>query len=171
MVGLEQGKVRLEPYSDKWPRLFAREEKALRRKLRPLVEDIQHIGSTAIPGMPAKPIIDVAVRIPNLANLDQVVRAMAEAGYVYKGEYGLAGRHFFTKGNPVTHHAHVVERGSQHWSRWIMFRDHLRKNTAARDAYRNFKDQLARKYATDRDEYTSRKNPFIEKILEELKAS
>jgi GrpB-like predicted nucleotidyltransferase (UPF0157 family) len=164
MVGLKHGTVRLESYSPQWPKLYAREDKLLRRKLRPLFEDVQHIGSTAIPGLPAKPIIDIAIRVPHLAKLGQIIRALAELDYDYLGEYGLPGRHFFTKGSPVTHHAHVVAHHSLHWSRWLAFRDHLRENAADRDAYKKFKEQLAKKYARNRDAYTAGKDPFIERM-------
>jgi GrpB-like predicted nucleotidyltransferase (UPF0157 family) len=167
-VGLAEGTVRLESYSPQWMKLYAAEERLLRETLGPLAREIQHIGSTAVKGLPAKPIVDIAVQISRLAQLGRVTRAMVGAGYEYKGEHGLPGRHFFVKGNPVTHHVHVVARGSRHWIRWIAFRDHLRRDATARKAYAEHKRRLARKFARNRDGYTSGKNPIVEKILKKL---
>lgn len=93
---------------------------------------------------------------------------MTDGGYTYLGTYGLRGRHFFTRGNPVTHHIHVVGGRSRHWVRWLAFRDHLRTQAGARNAYRKFKVALARRFADDRKAYTAGKNPFIRRALRQL---
>ena len=90
-----------------------------------------------------------------------------ELGYHYRGEYGLPGRHFFTKGHPATHHLHVVEQGSRHWVRWITFRDLLLKDAALRKRYAEHKAGLAVKFAQDRAGYTAAKDPFIRAALGE----
>lgn len=166
-VGLAQGTVRLAHYDRAWPRRFAAEKRRLARHLPARGTRIEHIGSTAVPGLDAKPIIDIAVRIPSLARLDRWREALERAGYVYKGEYGLPGRHFFTHGNAaaVSRHLHVVERGSDHWRGWLLFRDYLRSHPETVADYNRFKRELARKYARNRDAYTRAKTPFVEAIL------
>ncbi len=165
-IGLQPGIVRLTRHSPLWARRFANEKRRLARYLPRPGPIIEHIGSTAIPDLDAKPIIDIAVSIPSLARLPTYIRALESAGYTYRGEYGLPGRHFFVRGAPVTHHLHIVDRASPHWTRWLAFRDYLRMVPEEAKAYNTFKRQLARKYAHDRDAYTKAKTPFVNALLE-----
>lgn len=165
--GAVDNRVVLEAYSPRWPELFVREAQLLRAALPALVRDLQHIGSTAVPGLPAKPIIDIALAIPAFAELPSVVQALASLGYRCHGEYGLPGRHFFTKGQPPTHHLHVVEEGSRHWTRWMTFRDLLLKDADLRRRYADHKHALARQFAGNRAGYTAAKDPFIRNALGE----
>ena len=109
-----------------------------------------------------------AAAIASLAQMPLCVERMAAAGYEYKGEYGLPGRHFFTKGNPTMFHLHIVEQASEHWRVWMQFRDHLRTNEKARRDYNQFKRGLAKQYAENRDAYTAGKNPFISQLLKKI---
>lgn len=161
MVGLPESEVRLDAYSREWPAMFEREEARLRGALGARLLDVQHIGSTAVPGLCAKPIVDFAVRIGSLAEVPACVAALEKLGYTYKGEYGLPGRHFFTLGEPVTHHLHLVAAGGEHWDAWLRFRDLLRADTGVREAYAALKADLARRHAGDRKAYTAAKNAFI----------
>ena len=165
MIGLTAGTVRLSHYSKLWQKHFHAEERRLRRHTGQSKLILEHIGSTAIPGLDAKPIIDMAMMLPTLRRLPFWVKNMEMAGYTYKGEYGLPGRHFFTRGNPVTHHLHLVAKGSEHWSRWILFRDYLRNHLDEAEKYNRFKKQLALKYANNRDAYTQAKTPLINQVL------
>jgi GrpB-like predicted nucleotidyltransferase (UPF0157 family) len=165
MIGLKPGIVKLSPYSRQWRVRFAAEERRLLRQTKPARCTIEHIGSTAVPGLDAKPIIDIAVQIPSFRRLPLWIRRFESAGYTYKGEYGLPGRHFFLRGTPVTHHLHVVARGSEHWENWLLFRDFLRARPDEVHRYDAFKKELARRYATDRDAYTRAKTPFVTRLL------
>lgn len=165
MVGLEHGKVRLSPYSDEWPRLYESEELRIRKHLGRHLVDIQHIGSTAVPGMAAKPIIDIAVQVPEDADPVALTRAMARAGYGYKGEHGLPGREFYVRGDPPAFHLHLVPAGSPHWRYWLGFRDLLRSDAQSRAAYQEFKTKLAAEFPDNRDAYTAAKDPFISNLM------
>lgn len=164
-IGLRQGQVRLVQPSSDWARRYLREKRRLARYLPKRGVVIEHIGSTAIPGLAAKPIIDIAVKIPSLKRIASMVTALERAGYTYKGEYGLPGRHFFARGTPVTQHLHVVQSGSEHWMRWIVFRDYLRDHPLETEAYNNLKRDLARRFAHNRDAYTKAKTPYIQGVL------
>ncbi|MEI6808296.1 MAG: GrpB family protein [bacterium] len=170
-VGLEQGTVRLVSYSPAWHILFEREKKTLLITLHGIVLKIEHIGSTSIPGMEAKPIIDMAAAIPSLDTVQKCIQPLIAAGYEYKGEYGLSGRYFFTKGTPHTHYLHVVALGSDHWTDWLMFRDFVTTHREIADEYAVLKRDLARVYQSDRDAYTSAKGEFISRIIRQAKAA
>ncbi len=165
MAGLKSNEVHLEPYDAAWPEIFSREASALRAALGPLAMKVEHIGSTAVAGMIAKPIIDIAIKTESFNVLPQIIEAMRSAGYESKGEFGLPGRQFFTKGDPTFFHVHVVERQSGHWPRWISFRDALRANGLLRAEYEKMKRDLAAKFENDRPSYTAAKTNFIEEAL------
>ena len=161
-LGLELGQVRLVPHCDEWASEYAQEAVALRRVLRDAALDIQHIGSTAVPGLPAKPILDLGVAIRSMAEVDALVPALLALGYADMGEFGVPGRRFFAKGNPRTHHLHIVAQDSEHWSRYLLFRDYLRNCPSAAQHYSTMKQSLAKRYAKNREAYTAAKSKFIE---------
>lgn len=170
VVGLKPGTVRLVPYSDEWPGLFTVEAVRLRSALAGILRDVQHVGSTAVRGLTAKPIIDFAIAVQTLdEDLEPCKKPLEDLGYEYKGEYGLPGRHFFVRGKPTVHHVHVVERGSEHWKNWLAFRDYLRLHEEVSEEYGSLKKELAKKYASDRDAYTAAKTSFIEEIVSKLR--
>ena len=111
--GLKGGKVKVVPYSPKWPEKYAREARLLQEAIGPIVEDIQHVGSTAIPDMPAKPIIDIAVAVANIEAVESLIAPLENLGYEYRGLLlGIEGHHFFGKGDPREYFLHVFEHGS-----------------------------------------------------------
>ena len=165
MIGLERGTVRLTPYSKEWERLFAEEKSSLQAAIGMYVLDIQHVGSTSIPGMVAKPIIDIAIAIENFENASVCIKPIERSGYEYKGENGIPRRHFFAKGNPRTHHIHMNELGSREWIDQISFRNYLILHPEAAKEYADLKTKLARRYPTDRQAYLDNKAPFIEHVL------
>ncbi|MFH0909775.1 MAG: GrpB family protein [bacterium] len=169
-IGLKPGTVKLVPYSAEWPRKFAEESARIRSALGSKALAVEHIGSTAISGLDAKPIIDMAVAIESLADMPACVVRLSKEGYEYKGEYGLPGRHFFTSGEPTRFHVHVVEQTSNHWRVWLQFREHLLKNETVRNEYNQVKRELAKQHADNRDAYTAGKNPFISRILKQIGA-
>jgi GrpB-like predicted nucleotidyltransferase (UPF0157 family) len=123
---------------------------------------IEHIGSTSVPDLCAKPIVDVLVGLRELALTDGQIRAMERLGYEYLGEHGLPGRLFFRK-KPRTHHVHVVEHGGDHWERQLTFRDTLRSDAEERRRYDEFKRRLAAE-GHPRETYTELKTPFIREV-------
>jgi GrpB-like predicted nucleotidyltransferase (UPF0157 family) len=165
-LGLRSGEVRLVPHDAAWAAAFAAERDRLRAALGRHAVAIEHIGSTAVPDLPAKPVIDIAVAVRSLLALPELIRAMEAAGYTHKGEHGLPGRQFFVRGEPATHHVHLVEPDSPLWADWIALRDDLRAHPADRAAYAAFKLGLAARHAQDRDAYTKAKDPFVQQLRE-----
>lgn len=133
--------------------------------MRTFVLEVQHIGSTSIPGMPAKPILDIGVAVANFEEAVRCVPLMERLGYSYKGENGIARRHYFVKGEPRTHHLHMLEVTSAEWKNHLLFRDYLRANLRTARAYADLKQQLATSFADDREAYQNGKENFINTVL------
>ncbi len=165
MLGLEKGTVKLEPHAEAWHRLFAEEEARLREAVGEYVVAFEHVGSTAVCGLSAKPIIDIAAAVRGAADAGRCVGPLEGIGYEYRGENGIAGRFYFVRGEPRTHHLHVVELGGEFWESHLAFRDYLRTHREAADEYDRLKRGLASKYPGDRGAYTEGKAAFIEGVL------
>ena len=172
MLGLPKGTVQLIPYTKEWKRLFEEEKKALRKAVGPYVEDIQHVGSTSIdiPGMVAKPILDISIFIHSLALVKECVPKLEDLGYEYRGEYGIPGRHYFVKGEPRTHHIHMMLPTCANRQNQVYFRDYLLQHPERALEYARFKQEWAASCDGDREAYTSGKDPLISQILKEAKA-
>jgi GrpB-like predicted nucleotidyltransferase (UPF0157 family) len=166
MLGLEKGTVRLVPYTREWQRLFEEEKSRLQAAVGKYVLDIQHVGSTSILGMSAKPIIDIAIAVNNFEEAGVCIRPIEQLGYEYRGENSIPRRHFFAKGNPRTHHIHINEIGSHDWNDQIIFRDYLTQCPETAKEYAELKVELAQRYPTDRQSYLDGKAPFIERVLQ-----
>ena len=166
IVGLKRGEVRLAPYNLRWGTLFAAEEAALRASLGEYALDIQHVGSTAIPGMVAKPIIDIGIAVRDFEEARACVEPIEQLGYLYRGENGIPRRHYFVKGEPRrTHHIHMVEESSGDWRTMLLFRDYLIEHPEIAQEYADLKTRLALRFQTNRQAYQDGKSPFIERIL------
>jgi GrpB-like predicted nucleotidyltransferase (UPF0157 family) len=167
MIGLQRKIVKLAPYSPEWKRFFAEEEHLLRASIGAYVVDIQHVGSTAIPGLEAKPIIDIAVALRRLEDVGKCIEPLKRLGYEYKGEEGHPGRFFLAKGDPRrrTHYLHMVEWNSDSWKELLRFRDYLRQHKEVAEEYARLKRELAQKSQGNRDLYTPGKAEFIETVL------
>jgi GrpB-like predicted nucleotidyltransferase (UPF0157 family) len=165
MIGLEPGIVKLSPYHEEWSHLFEVEKKQLQGAIGEYVLDIQHVGSTSIPGIPAKPIIDIGIAVSNFEEAAICIAPLEQLGYVYRGENGVPRRHYFRKGNPRTHHLHMNEVTSRDWENQILFRDYLRQHPEAAQEYAALKTRLARQYERDRERYLFEKALFIEEVL------
>lgn len=166
MLGLEQGVVKLVLYKVGWKHLFEREKSRLQSVIGQYVLDIQHVGSTSIPGMTAKPILDIGIAVENFEEARVCIPPIEQLGYEYRGEFGISRRHYFVKGVPRTHHIHMNEIGSRDWENQILFRDYLIQHPRLAEEYAVLKMELAQKYPTDRDAYLAGKESFIEGILE-----
>jgi GrpB-like predicted nucleotidyltransferase (UPF0157 family) len=160
--------VELVDHDPSWADLYEQEAARLRRVFDGGLMGIEHIGSTSVPGLSAKPIVDVLVGLKPLELTDEQLAAMGELGYLFLGEHGLPGRLFFRK-NPRTHHVHVVEHGGEHWDRQLTFRDALRADEEERKLYDAFKRRLAAE-GHPREVYTELKTPFIREVEERARA-
>jgi len=160
--------VQLNRYKTSWRDDFNLEKTVLLRDLGDAVLDIQHVGSTSIPGLSAKPIIDIIVGVSDLDAFDiQNVGKLENAEYSYRGDAGVPGRIFFRKGKPrAKFHLSIATINGDYWNKQIVFRDYLRTHPQDAKEYEELKVQLARQYPNDRAVYTSLKNPLITSILE-----
>jgi GrpB-like predicted nucleotidyltransferase (UPF0157 family) len=167
-LGLESKTVRVVPYDDRWPGLFTAEAARIAGAVAafglPLLT-LEHVGSTAVSGLAAKPILDIAAGHGLEAALSAYVAVFESLGYVYRGNGGLPGREFFRRGEPRSHHLHLVERDGIHWRRYLRFRDILRADAAVRDSYAALKHSLALQHPRDREAYILGKTDFVEAVL------
>jgi len=123
----------------------------------------EHIGSTAIEGLLAKPIVDICIGIEKYEDFFPYVAKMENIGYRYRGEYGIPKRHYFVKGDPCFYHVHVFEKKSREWKRHIKFRNILSENKKIRAEYNRIKRKLVAHYV-DRQNYQKIKGDFINKV-------
>jgi len=131
---------------------------------------VEHVGSTAVPGLPAKPILDIAVGLRPGVDRDTVVEALQSLGFLYRGaveeDEGL--NLMFGWEDTPRHRVvnlHVVTHGGRRWRDWVVFRDRLRADGRARDAYAALKADLARRFPNDRTAYIAGKDEFVARIL------
>jgi len=169
---LKKDHVDIVAYNSEWPTKASAEINRLKEVL-PLsrIIDIQHVGSTAIPGMAAKPIVDIQIAVHSLEEMKVIaIPALQKLGYEYWYENPDPERMFFVKNMPPfgerrTHHAHIVEPTSKHWIGKINFRDYLVAHPEVAKEYQDLKIKLAQQYTYDREEYTNAKGEFVNKIL------
>src|SRR5262245_24563913 len=128
MLGLPRGTVALVPYTPAWATLFQLECARLQHALGADALDIQHIGSTAIPGLAAKPILDLGLAVASEAVVKVCIPRLTALGYTYRGYRGSEQGHFFDQGpeSQLTHYLHMLLLGEQGWSNYLLFRDYLR---------------------------------------------
>ena len=162
-----QAPIELIGYDDGWPAKFEAERTLLETALAPwLAGRIEHIGSTAVPGLVAKPVIDIMAPVQSLDASRAAIEAAAAAGYVYF-PYKPDLMHWFCKPSPArrTHHLHLVPTGSPLWHQRLAFRDALRADQALAAEYAAIKARLAEEFRLDREAYTEGKTPFIDRVL------
>lgn len=167
MLGLKRDTVQVVPYNPAWPEAFQREKSELQRVLGTRCLDIQHIGSTAVPGLAAKPVLDIGVAVAHIFVIYTCVCAMKDLGYVYYGDQKKRGDHFFAKGSDErqTCFIHMVQEGHPVWQDFLRFRDYLIEHPGQLHRYMRIKTQMAAHYAQDRRGYTEAKAGFIQEIL------
>lgn len=159
--------IEIAPYSPGWPERFAQEAALLRAVLAPwLVAEIEHIGSTAVPGLAAKPVIDIMAPVQDLEASRAAIAAAEAAGYCHF-PYKPEQMHWFCKPSPAhrTHHLHLVPWGSALWHDRLAFRDELRHSDALARQYQALKRALAARDPLDREAYTEAKSPFVASVL------
>lgn len=165
-------RIELVPHQAEWAQRFAQEAALLQRALAPwLVGPVEHIGSTAVPGLLAKPVIDIMAPVASLAASVPAQQAAAALGYCFY-PYQPDVMHWFCKPSPAlrTHHLHLVPLGSALWHARLAFRDALRQDPALCAAYAALKQTLALRYADDREAYTDAKSGFIAAALSKTAA-
>jgi len=170
MLGLERGLVKLEPYNDKWSKLFDEERELLFSRLKELIIAIEHVGSTSIEGLFAKPIIDIAIGVSSLDVIIKLKEKVKALGYV-EVPVSIDGKHVFARYNEkkITHFLHVMIYNQNLWIDQISFRDYLRSDLDAKIEYIKLKEKLANKYSNDVVSYTNEKKEFVDNILKKAK--
>jgi len=153
------------PYDPAWPKVYKREKEILTEALGSLVLSIHHIGSTAVPGLAAKPIVDILAGVPTLLPPSAYEERLRPCGYVFQFHDHEEGRLFFRKGMPRTHHLHIMEQDSKGFRHHLFFRDFLRLNPDAANEYAELKRRLAQRFREDRPAYVSGKAEWIRHIL------
>ena len=157
--------VRLVPYDATWPLEFAAEADRIERVCSGLQLKLEHIGSTAVPDLSAKPVIDILAGRPANVPGSAYVAAFRQLGYEHKGAFGIPGRNYFRKGTPRTHHVHMVSWTSEFWRDHVLFRDYLRAHPEIAREYETIKRELAAMYLQDKEKYTDAKGPFVRSIV------
>lgn len=161
--------VRLAPYDPAWPAAFEAERERLRALFAPELRAIEHVGSTAIPGMPAKPIVDLLAGVESMAVADGLFERVLLHGYTTSRAFNemLADRRWFMRllHGRRTHHLHLVVLGSPTWREHLLFRDRLRSNAVLAESYARLKLELAERFMHDREAYTDAKSEFVSSVL------
>lgn len=168
-VGLERGTVRVVLHDPRWAVLFADAARELGQALGPAARAIHHVGSTAVPGLCAKPILDVLVSIADFDRGPDLVPRLEALGYEFRPDEDIADRHFFRRhrGAVRTHHLSLAEPSSWHHRATLAFRDALRADAGRAREYAALKLDLARRHPRDRPAYIEGKTGFVERVLEE----
>ncbi len=151
-------------YDPFWAQMFEDEKVYILKALSDLVIRVEHVGSTSVSGLAAKPIIDIMVIVPDRKTGEKSIAPLTALGYEYRGELGIPGRFYFTKGIPRTYHLHMYPLGHSEVDRHLLFRDYLRAHPGAARKYAKLKYALAEKYRDDREAYTEAKTDFIRAI-------
>ncbi|OQP02138.1 GrpB family protein [Geobacillus sp. 44B] len=158
-------KVEVVPFCKQWAMMFAEEAEKLKRVFGKECLRIYHIGSTAIPGMSAKPIVDIMIEVHDIDHVDSYNDAMAVLGYQAMGENGIPKRRFFQKGGDErTHHVHVFPTGSEHIARHIAFKEYMIAHPEKARAYSRLKEGLAKQFPDDIEAYIKGKDEFVREI-------
>jgi len=154
--------IQVVDYNPRWPEKYQSERQALMDALGDIIVSIHHIGSTAVPGLAAKPTIDILPEVRDVNELDEYNNVMEQLGYTPEGEYGIPGRRYFHKGDPDrTHHIHAFNAGAPAAIRHIAFRDYLIAHPKIAKDYGELKRNCARECDNDIEKYGDLKNDFI----------
>ena len=169
---MNQEPVTIAEYSPHWPAQFDAEADIIRSAFGATKIELEHIGSTAVTGLAAKPIIDVLLGANSLAVIERHIRHLEAMGYRYVPEFEkqLPERRYFVKpnGGAAQFHLHAVKHGDTFWRDHLRFRDALRERPDLRDQYQQLKRRLASSFGRERGAYTDAKAPFIEGVLSGL---
>lgn len=167
--GMTYREVKVVPHDPAWAEAFRKEAATLRSVFGDEAVAIRHIGSTSVPGLAAKPTVDVLVEVRRIWAVDALNDAMVASGHQARGEYGIPGRRYFTRnsGAARTHNVHVFETDSPEARRHLAFRDYLRQHPETARAYGDLKKELARRHPTDIESYMDGKDAFVKSVEKE----
>jgi GrpB-like predicted nucleotidyltransferase (UPF0157 family) len=172
MIGLREGTLELSAYDPEWPVFFGSEKLRIEQAIGQFVLAVEHVGSTSVVGMCAKPIVDIAIALKDYDDGFQCVEPLTALGYVYRGEHGIPGRHYFrTDDELVKVHIHMMAISHPSWRDQRAFRDFLRRHPDAARDYAALKRELMATCGADRGKYTDEKSEFIEGILRRAEAA
>ena len=168
MVGLDRDKVILEPYNEEWAKEYEKEKNMLVRLLKGINFRIEHVGSTSIKGLSAKPIIDIAIGTEDIETVIKIGDILAKQGYDVENQLETKGEIFAGKGDVTcrTRYIHIQKIGSNYWNNFMYFKTYLLDHPETVKEYEELKRELSIKYQDDRKKYTASKNEFISSILE-----
>lgn len=152
-------------YDPAWVECFERERALIADALGDLALAIDHVGSTSVPGIAAKPIIDIMVGVKHLSDGEDSIGPLDDVGYEYRGDGGIPDHLFWRKGDPRQAHIHIVVYENNFWRDHIEFRDRLRASPKLAEEYGTLKKRLAQRYSTDKVGYNNAKDPFIRRVL------
>lgn len=163
--------VYIEEYTLDWVKQFQEEREILKGIMGEKVIAIEHVGSTSVEGLGAKPILDIAIGVSDLAVVNEFIEPLEQIGYEFVYHKEFPERRFFRKGQwrAGTHHLHFYQFDGEHWNNQILFRNYLRNNPGVLKEYHKLKVDLAEKFRFDRVSYTVNKTPFIQKVLQKAK--
>lgn len=154
--------VIVTPYQSSWPEAFQEEKEQLKTIFGDRLLAVHHIGSTSVPGLSAKPILDILPVVDSLDGIEAFDAAMEQIGYEAKGEFGMSGRRYYRKGGDNrTHHIHLYADGNPEIMRHVVFRDYLRQHPEEVEAYSTIKERLAHQYPEDISAYIAGKDSFV----------
>lgn len=167
-LGLKHGVNRLAPYSPDWPSRFTAESKKLIDVCGKYILAIEHVGSTSVPSMVAKPIVDMLIGVQALNDAEKMISGMESVGYDYPGDIGIPDDRIFGRDPEFRKYlVHIVVFKSTQWNRYIDFRDALRQDISLADEYRKLKTAIVEKHPEGRAKYTELKSDFIRRVLEQ----
>lgn len=177
-IGLKKGFVKVEKYNPKWQKEFNKERKNLKKVFGDIALSIEHVGSTSVVGLSAKPIIDIAIGVDSLEDIAKVKDKILKFSHYSIKENNADGEILMRRGVPikpgedkpsfVTHFIHIMEIDGKKYKETLAYRDYLRKNKEVLKEYDNLKQKLAIKYQSERKAYTKAKDEFIKSILSKL---
>lgn len=162
--------VEIVEYDPLWKDLFEEERRSLLNAIDDLVSSIEHVGSTSIPGLASKPVIDIVAVVEVERAPTTYIERVSPLGYVYQEQEDEPIRIYFRKGMPRTHHLHFVVRNTDQYWDHILFRDYLREHTDEIEEYAELKKDLARRFREDREAYWEGKDHFIKSVLRKARS-
>jgi GrpB-like predicted nucleotidyltransferase (UPF0157 family) len=159
-------RITLVAYRPEWEQLFRAEKERVQLALGELALNIHHIGSTSVPGLSAKPVIDLMVEIPDIEHASACIPPLQALGYAFIDHPENIDRRFFRKGSPRSYHLHLVQQNSQALQDHLDFREALRTDVALRQRYQLLKEELADRFSSERKAYTDHKGDFVVTALQ-----
>ncbi|WP_129689832.1 GrpB family protein [Gottfriedia acidiceleris] len=164
---MTKANVLIKNYDPNWELQFEEEKEKILSALPKKIIHIEHIGSTSIKGLGAKPIIDIMIGVTKLEDFEELIQPLSTFDFEYVSKPELTDRRFFRKGlwGQGTCHLHICKHKSKEWIEKLLFRDYLRENPKIAEDYLNLKKSLANEYQYDRQTYTKKKEPFIREVI------